>query len=166
MACSRPAIEAAPLGVNSASTHCGCRSAPRNGALAGWSGVPQVWRCRWRGPVAEARRLLALPCLQGAFSVTTSDPHDDQPRRSRRSASFVYRNVARSAVLLTDDLPAYKWIGGKFPAHLAVNHSRGEYVRRDPLAAAKAHVNTAESRNAILKRCWVGVHHWWSIKPD
>jgi hypothetical protein len=79
-------------------------------------------------------------------------------------ATFVYNNVDRSSVLLTDDLPAYRWIGSKFPAHLAVNHSRGEYVRHDPLAAATAHVNTAESFNAILKRCWMGVHHWWSIK--
>ena len=79
-------------------------------------------------------------------------------------ADFVYRNVDRAAVLLTDDLPAYKWIGRKFGAHLAVNHTRGEYIRRDPLAATTAHVNTAESFNAVLKRCWVGVHHWWSIK--
>jgi hypothetical protein len=79
-------------------------------------------------------------------------------------ARFVYGKVDRSSVLLTDDLPAYRWIGRKFPAHLAVNHTMGEYVRRDPLAAATAHVNTAESFNAILKRCWVGVHHWWSIK--
>ena len=79
-------------------------------------------------------------------------------------ADFVYRNVDRSSVLLTDDLPAYRWIGRKFGAHLAVNHSRGEYVRHDPHAATTAHVNTAESFNAVLKRCWVGVHHWWSIK--
>jgi hypothetical protein len=79
-------------------------------------------------------------------------------------ASFVYRNINRDSVLLTYDLPAYRWIGRKFGAHLAVNHTRGEYVRRDPLAAATAHVNTAESFNAVLKRCWVGVHHCWSIK--
>ncbi|HEX8809084.1 MAG TPA: IS1595 family transposase [Xanthobacteraceae bacterium] len=86
------------------------------------------------------------------------------PHGARTIATFVYSNVERSSVLLTDDLPAYRWIGRKFPAHLAVNHSRGEYVRRDPLAAATAHVNTAESFNAVLKRCWVGVHHWWSSK--
>ena len=79
-------------------------------------------------------------------------------------ADFVYRNVDRSSVLLTDDLPAYRWIGRKFGAHLAVNHTSGEYVRHDPLAATTAQVTTAESFNAVLKRCWVGVHHWWSIK--
>jgi hypothetical protein len=83
---------------------------------------------------------------------------------ARTIATFVYTNVERSSVLLTDDLPAYRWIGRKFPAHLAVNHSRGEYIRRDPLAATTAHVNTAESFNAVLTRCWVGVHHGWSTR--
>jgi hypothetical protein len=53
----------------------------------------------------------------------------------------VSSNVDRSSVLLTDDLPAYRWIGRKIPAHLAVNDSKGEYVCRDPLAAATAHGN-------------------------
>ena len=82
----------------------------------------------------------------------------------RTIADFVYRNVDRSAALMTDDLPAYKWIGSKFAAHLSVNHTRSEFARFDPLAVATAHVNTAESFNAILKRAWVGVWHWFSIK--
>jgi transposase-like protein len=83
----------------------------------------------------------------------------------RAIAGFVLRNVDRvGTVLMTDELPAYRWIGRKFPAHLRVNHSAGEYVRRDPLAAATAHVNTAESFNATLKRAWIGVWHWFSIK--
>jgi hypothetical protein len=45
-----------------------------------------------------------------------------------------------------------------------VNHSKGEYVRKDKNAAATAHTNTAESFNATLKRAWVGVFHWYSIK--
>jgi hypothetical protein len=76
----------------------------------------------------------------------------------------VYRHVDRSSALFTDDLPAYRWIGSKFPVHLSVDHTRGEFARRDPLAIATAHVNTAESFNAILKRAWVGVWHWFSIK--
>ena len=80
-------------------------------------------------------------------------------------ATFVLNNVDRiGTVLVTDELPAYRWIGRKFPAHLHVNHSKGEYVRRDRHAAATAHVNTAESFNATLKRAWVGVFHWFSIK--
>ena len=67
-------------------------------------------------------------------------------------------------ILSTDELPAYRWIGRKFRAHLRVNHSAGEYVRNDPNVAAKAHSNTAESWNATLERAIKGVWHWISIK--
>lgn len=80
-------------------------------------------------------------------------------------ATLVLNNVDRiGTVLVTDELPAYRWIGRKFPAHLHVNHSKGEYVRRNRHAAATADVNTAERFNATLKRAWVGVFHWFSIK--
>jgi transposase-like protein len=83
----------------------------------------------------------------------------------RTIASFVFGNVDRiGTVLVSDELPAYRWIGRKFPAHVHVNHSKGEYVRYDRHAAATAHVNTAESFNATLKRAWVGVYHWFSSK--
>ena len=49
-------------------------------------------------------------------------------------------------------------------ARLPLLHREGYWHCRDPFAATAAHVNTAESFNAILKRCRVGVHHWWSIK--
>jgi hypothetical protein len=83
----------------------------------------------------------------------------------RTIAAFVLRNLdIGQTVLVTDELPAYRWIGRKFPAHLHVNHSVGEYVRRDPLAATVAHTNTAEAFNATLKRAVMGVWHWFSIK--
>ncbi len=61
-------------------------------------------------------------------------------------------------------MPAYCWIGSKLGAHLRVNHSAGEYVRRDRHHAADAHTNTVESFNAMLKRALMGVWHWFSIK--
>lgn len=83
----------------------------------------------------------------------------------RTIATFVLNNVDRvGSVLVTDELPAYRWVGQKYPAHLHVNHSDGEWSRRDPHAAATVHINTAESFNATLKRAWVGVFHWFSIK--
>ena len=83
----------------------------------------------------------------------------------RTIANFVNGHVDRTGtVLVSDELPAYRWIGRKFPAHLRVNHSKGEYVRYDRHAAATAHTNTAETFNATLKRAWVGVFHWFSIK--
>jgi transposase-like protein len=82
----------------------------------------------------------------------------------RTIASFLAGNVSRDSVLSTDELPAYRWIGRKFRAHLTVNHSRDEFVRNDPLATARAHSNTVESWNATLKRAIAGVWHWFSIK--
>lgn len=83
----------------------------------------------------------------------------------RTIASFVFGNVSRDGtVLVSDELPAYRWIGRKYGAHLRVNHSKGEYVRHDENAAAVAHTNTAESFNSTLKRAWIGVFHWFSIK--
>ena len=40
--------------------------------------------------------------------------------------------------------------------HETVCHSAGEYVR------GQAHTNGIESFWALLKRAWVGTHHWWS----
>lgn len=92
--------------------------------------------------------------------------------RARKGRSHSGRTLARAlwewidldAILVTDELPAYKWIGRKFRAHLRVNHSRKEWSRRDPLALAQACTNTAESFNATIKRAVVGVWHWFSIK--
>lgn len=59
---------------------------------------------------------------------------------------------------------AYRWIGKRFPAHLRVNHSKGEWSRRDPLAFACAHTNSVESLNATIKRAIAGVWRWFSVK--
>jgi hypothetical protein len=83
----------------------------------------------------------------------------------RTIATFLFRNVSLESVLSTDELPAYRWIGRKFRAHLGVNHSAGASVRNDRDLAAKAHSNTAESWNATFKRAINGVWHWISIKP-
>jgi len=104
--------------------------------------------------------------------VTVATERDGRARAAkgkthseRTIAAFVLANLdIGQTVLVSDELPAYRWIGSKFPAHLHVNHSKGEYVRRDPLAAAVAHTNTAESFNATLKRAVIGVWHWFSIK--
>lgn len=57
--------------------------------------------------------------------------------------------VRRDARIMTDDLPTYKGLKREFADHKAVKHSAGEYVN------GEAHVNTAESFFALLKR---GVH--------
>jgi transposase-like protein len=84
---------------------------------------------------------------------------------ARTIANFVYENVSRQGTILsTDELPAYRWIGAKFDRHLRVNHSKGEYVRRQPGNTILSHSNTAESFNATIKRAIIGVWHWFSNK--
>ena len=64
-------------------------------------------------------------------------------------------DVSGKTELHTGDSLAYYWIGDDFAKHRAVNHSAGEYVSRD----GKAHVNTAESFFALLKRGVYGNFH-------
>ena len=57
---------------------------------------------------------------------------------------------------MTDQLHAYMALGKEFSSHDSVNHGCKEYAR------GKAHVNTAESFNAILERAKQGVFHFIS----
>lgn len=61
--------------------------------------------------------------------------------------------VARQALVITDDFPAYKNLIDDFPAHETVNHSTREYAR------GPFHTNTAESTHALVKRGIVGIYH-------
>jgi transposase-like protein len=113
-----------------------------------------------------SRRKMVMVATErdGRARASKGDTHSE-----RTIVQFILQNLdvqgrGGRIVLCTDALPAYRWIGSKFPAHLWVNHSAGEYVRCDPGYAADAHVNTAESFNALLKRAIMGVWHWFSIK--
>jgi transposase-like protein len=68
------------------------------------------------------------------------------------------RSIDPSASVMTDSSPIYKRPGKEFARHEAVNHHKREYVRGD------AHVNTAESFFAILKRAIYGTYHSVSKK--
>jgi len=60
----------------------------------------------------------------------------------------IRENVDKSATVMTDEFASYRGLHKEFN-HKTVNHSKKEYVR------GEAHVNTAESFFALLKR---GVH--------
>jgi transposase-like protein len=63
-------------------------------------------------------------------------------------------NVDPSSRLFTDQWRPYVLIGREFKGgHERVEHSRGEYAR------GEAHVNTAESWNALFKRGIIGSFH-------
>ena len=71
-------------------------------------------------------------------------------------------NVAKAAVVMTDDLPSYT--GVREPGkHRTVTHSAGEYSRVDP-DGLKVHTNTAESFFSLLKRGHYGTFHQLSKK--
>lgn len=67
-------------------------------------------------------------------------------------------HVDSSASVMTDEFTSYNNIAQYFASHESVNHKSGEYARD------KAHINTAESVHALLKRGVHGVYHHWSVK--
>ena len=61
--------------------------------------------------------------------------------------------VDTSAKIMTDENKIYRPVTSEYAGHETVMHSAGEYARGD------AHVNTAESSNALIKRAIVGTWH-------
>lgn len=66
------------------------------------------------------------------------------------------------AILCSDELASYRWIGRKMRGHYTVHHARGEYART--VGTVRAHVNTVEGFFGLFKRAIVGVWHWISAK--
>ena len=66
--------------------------------------------------------------------------------------------IEPTATIMTDESPSYFGVNEIFADHQAVNHHKGEYVRRS------AHINTAESFHALIKRGIMGTFHHVSKK--
>lgn len=75
--------------------------------------------------------------------------------------TVIQENIARDAMIITDELRDYLPIGREFFKHERVNHSNGEYARESDRSI---HVNTDESFFALLKRGIHGVFHHVSKK--
>jgi transposase-like protein len=73
-------------------------------------------------------------------------------------------NVAKDALLITDDFRSYTSVGRRHPGgHEVIRHADGEYARtRDD--GLRVHTNTAESFFALLKRGHYGIFHQLSKK--
>jgi len=70
-------------------------------------------------------------------------------------------NIAREAVLMTDEALHYRQPGSTFAGHERVNHGKDEYVR---LGAPTIHTNTVEGFYSIFKRGMRGVYQHCSKK--
>ncbi|TZG28923.1 IS1595 family transposase [Sphingomonas montanisoli] len=73
-------------------------------------------------------------------------------------AQIVRANVAREALLTTDESSLYKAVGREYAGHDKVNHLAGEYVRGDVTT------NTVEGFFSIFKRGMRGIYQHCSEK--
>ena len=67
------------------------------------------------------------------------------------------RNVTEGSALYTDEWPAYRRLSRHY-GHATIAHSAGRYVDGD------VYTNSIESFWAVVKRSYIGVYHWWSVK--
>ena len=71
---------------------------------------------------------------------------------------IVYKNVDKSASLVTDGEATYVGIGQHYTSHNSVNHVAHEYVRGD------IHTNTIEGAFGLFRRSIIGIYHKISPK--
>lgn len=69
---------------------------------------------------------------------------------------FIEENIAQNSTVVTDNFKSYRGLIGY--NHLTVNHSAGEYVKN------MAHTNGIENFWSLLKRGYIGVYHYMSVK--
>jgi len=75
---------------------------------------------------------------------------------SRNLKAAVMEHVEEGSKVVSDGFPAYRKIDGSH-AHHAVNHSAGEYARKE--GDFVVHTNTVESSFSLLKRGGIGTFH-------
>jgi transposase-like protein len=105
-----------------------------------------------RGPVGKTLALVMKERggdvrIKVVEDATTETIHD-----------VLNKNIDKGATLYTDEHPSYQ--GNQFN-HESVNHSAKEFVRKDN---RDIHVNGIENINSLLKRGYLGIHHYYSQK--
>ncbi len=68
---------------------------------------------------------------------------------------ILLENIAKEAVIYTDEAKQYTHLGREFADHDFTTHSKGEYVRREK---PQVHTNTVEGFYSIFKRGMKGVY--------
>lgn len=75
--------------------------------------------------------------------------------RGRTMKPIMQDWIDPSSVLITDKNTSYREIGATFAGHLTVQHNKRQYANKK----TGAHINTAESVNAVVQRALIGVCH-------
>ncbi len=75
----------------------------------------------------------------------------------RNVTPHVLQNVTLGSKISADEAQAYNALDDYYDVR-RINHSLGEYVRDDVTT------NSIESFWAMVKRTYIGTHHWWSRK--
>jgi transposase-like protein len=125
--------------VEADETYVGGKPRPEAGAPKSKPG-----RGTKKTPVVRGGRAVAKPTIDATAKTLTP---------------ILRENVDKSARLMTDSWRGYLTVGKEFEGgHHRVDHGAGEYAR------GEAHVNTAESFFALLKRGIVGSFH--HVSPE
>ncbi len=90
-----------------------------------------------------------------AKKVESAKTYDLQPT--------IYENVKEGSTIITDEWRAYNVLKWNYKHH-KVNHSQGEYVKKDNREAYKIHTNTIEGFWSHLKRGINSIYIWASKK--
>ena len=67
-------------------------------------------------------------------------------------AKVIRRHVAKSALIITDAYPAYRWLKTEY-RHVAINHKKGEF------SDGVYHTNTIEGFWGLLRKGLAGTYH-------
>ena len=100
-----------------------------------------------RGPVGKQ----AVVGMKGRDGTVRATPVERTNMATLKAV--VGEHVDMAATVYTDEFGGYNTIPQQ---RETVCHSAGEYVR------GQAHTNGIESFWALLKRAYLGTHHWWS----
>lgn len=90
-----------------------------------------------------------------AKKVKSAKTYDLQP--------IINGNIKEGSIIITDEWRSYNKFNSMYKHH-KVNHSKGEYVKKDNREAYKIHTNTIEGFWSHLKRGINGIYHWASKK--
>jgi transposase-like protein len=92
---------------------------------------------------------------QAVFSVVQRDGDVRSFHVQRVTAenliSIMRKQIHQNTIVMTDGFSSYDGVGARFKTHRVINHSTGEYSRKEK-GLPTIHTNTAEGVFSILKR--------------